>query len=101
MVLGDKVAEHMLTPHEPSQLSWDDIYPHWKHEDLKYYWRTHDIPVVERDLSYGEKSRAEAIELARAGNEHAIHALKRGAKNNPDTVAPEVFAVLDELGVKV
>ena len=101
MVLGDNVAEHMLNPHPPSLLTWDDIYPNWQHDDLKYYWKTYDNPVVERDLSYGEKSRAEAIALARAGNEHAIFSLQRGARNSPDTVAPEVFAVLDELGVKV
>ena len=43
----------------------------------------------------------EAIELARAGNEDAIFALKRSAKNNPDSVAPEVLNALDELGVAV
>ena len=41
----------------------------------------------------------EAIELAKAGNEDAIFALRRSAKNEPDTVAPEVLTVLDELGV--
>ena len=101
MIVGDKVAEHMLTPHEPSKLTWEDIYPYWRADDLKYYWKTFENPVVERDLSYGQKSRAEAIEMARAGNEQAVYALRRGAKNNPETVDPAVLAVLDELGVKV
>ena len=101
MVVGDKVAEHMLAPHDPSQLTWDDIYPTWQSDDLKYYWKTYDNSVVERDWSYAEKSRAEAIEMARAGNQHAIYALERGAKNNPDTVAPEVLTVLAELGVEI
>ena len=68
---------------------------------MKYYWKEYDTPVVERDLSFGDKARVEVIELAREGNEHAIYALKRGAKNSPDTVTPEVFAVLEELGVEV
>ena len=101
MIVGDKVAEHLLTPHEPSQLTWDDIYPGWQMDDLKYYWKDYDNPVVERDLSYVDKARVEVLELAREGNEHAIYALKRGAKNSPDTVEPEVWAVLDELGVTV
>ncbi len=101
MVVGDNVAEHLLTPHDPSQLSWDDVYPGWQSDDLKYYWKDYDNPVVERDLSYVDKARVEVIELAREGNEHAIYALKRGAKNSPDTVEPEVWAILDELGVKV
>lgn len=100
MVVGDKVAEHMLNPHDPSQLTWDDIYPHWQSDDLKYYWKTYDNSVVERDLSFGENARVEVIELAREGNEHAIYALTRGARNNPDTVEQEVIAVLDELGVE-
>ena len=52
-------------------------------------------------MSYREKGVLEAIELARAGNEDAIFALQRSAKNEPDTVAPEVLTVLDELGVGV
>ncbi len=101
MVVGDNIAEHMLNPHDPSQLQWEDIYPHWQSDDLKYYWKQYDNTIVERDMSYGEKGRAEAIAMARAGNQHAIYALTRGAKNNSDAVDPEVMAVLTELGVEV
>ena len=101
MIVGDNVAEHMLTPHSPSQLTWEDIYPDWRHDDLKYYWKAYDNPVVAQDMSYREKGLLEAIDLARAGNEDAIFALKRSAKNDPDSVAPEVLHVLDELGVAV
>ena len=52
-------------------------------------------------MSYVDKAHIEVLELARAGNEHAIYALTRGARNSPDTVTPEVWAVLDELGVEV
>jgi len=101
MVIGDQISEHMLSPHEPSQLSWEDVYPHWQSDDLKYYWKEYDNPVVEKDLSFGDKARVEVIELAREGNEQAIYALTRGARNSPDAVTPEVWAVLDELGVEV
>ncbi len=101
MLVGDKIAEHMLLPHGPSQLSWEDIYPHWQADDLKYYWRGQANTVVELDLSYQESGLAEAIAMARAGNEQAIYALRRGAKNNPDAVEPEVLAVLAELGVEI
>ena len=30
MIVGDQIAEHMLEPHGPSNLSWEDIYPHWR-----------------------------------------------------------------------
>jgi len=99
--VGEEIAEHMLLPHGPSQLSWEEIYPQWQADDLKYYWKAYENPVVKRDLSYGEKGRAEAIAMARAGNEHAIYALRRGAKNNPDAVEPEVLALLEELGVEI
>ena len=102
MLVGDKVAEHMLNPHDPSQLAWDDIYPHWRHDDLKYYW--------ERLRESGSRARPE-LRRSEAGRKRsnwrapamkqAIYALARGAKNSPDTVAPEVLALLDELGVKV
>ena len=100
LIVGDKIAEHMLEPHGPSQLSWEEVYPHWQSDDLKFYWRDTELAVVELDLSFGEKGRAEAIAMARSGNEQAVYALARGAKNNPDAVAPEVRAVLAELGVE-
>lgn len=100
MLVGDKIAEHMLAPHGPSLLAWDDIYPHWQRDDLKYYWENYDNPVVARDLSFGQKGFAEAIDLARGGDEQAIFALKRAVKNSKDRVnLDEAAAVLGELGV--
>ena len=86
-VIGDPIAEHMVEPHGPSQLSWEEVYADWKTDDLKYYWQQFDNPVVVMDTSFGEKGFAEALELARAGNEHALYAVKKTVKNNPD--APE------------
>ena len=100
MIVGDTIAEHMLNPHEPSQLTWDEIYPGWQSDEFKYYWKRYENPVVERNLSFGALAREEALSMARAGNEHAIYSLMRGVRNNPDEADPEVVAVLEELGLQ-
>ena len=100
--VGEEIADHMLLPHGPSRLSWDEIYPDWKADDLKYYWRDYENQVVERDMSFGQKGFAEAVDLARTGNEDAIYMLKRAVKNSKDRVdLNEAVAVLEELGVAV
>ena len=99
--VGAPIAEHMLEPHGPSQLTWDDIYPQWKSDDLKYYWKHYDNPVVERDFGYGQRGWAEALDMARSGNEDAIYMLKRAIKNSRDGVnLEEAAAVLREIGVE-
>ena len=80
--VGDPIAAHMLEPHWPSQLSWDEVYADWENDDLKYYWQQLDNPVVPFDASFHEKGFAEAIELARAGDQHAIYSMKRIVKDN-------------------
>ena len=98
--IGDPIAEHMLEPHGPSQLQWEDIYPQWPTDDLKYYWKNIQNPTVPQDMSFSEKGFAEALDLARAGNEHAIFRLKRTIKNNPDTAESQTAeALLSELGI--
>ena len=100
--VGEEIADHMLLPHGPSRLSWDEIYPDWKADDLKYYWRDFENQVVERDMSFGQKGFAEAVDLARTGNEDAIYMLKRAVKNSKDRVdLNDAVAVLEELGVAV
>ncbi len=100
MIVGDKIAEHMLEPHGPSGLTWEDIYAHWQRDDLKYYWRDFDNTVVARDLSYGEKGFAEALELARAGDQDAIFMLQRAIKNGKNRVdLNEAVSVLEGLGL--
>lgn len=85
--IGDTIAEHMLEPHLNifNQLKWEDVYRNWKSDDLKYYWRKYNNPVVPRDMSYAEKGFAEALELGRAGNEHALVQLRRIVKRDPTT----------------
>ena len=98
--IGYPVAEHMLLPHGPSQLQWDDIYPHWQSEDLKYYWKKYDNPIVPRDMSYAEKGFVDALDLARAGNIDAIFTLKRVIKNDPvSSNGLTAMRVLQEIGI--
>ena len=99
--VGEEIAEHMLLPHGPSKLGWDDIYPHWSADDLKYYWREVDNQVVARDLSFKEKGWAEALSRARNGDEAAIYSLVRTIKNDPSSPHHDARAVLAELGVAV
>lgn len=100
VALSGKIAEHMLDPHIPSGLNWEGIYPHWSTEDLKYYWENVGIEVIDRDPAFYEKGFEEAIELARAGNDHAIFRLKRTAKNDPDSdFGVRARSVLKELEV--
>ena len=98
--IGDPIAEHMLEPHGPSKLQWKEVYRDWTSDELKYYWRQVDNPVVPRDMSYSEKGFAEALDLARAGNEQALFRLKRTVKNDPESPGAEAArAVLVEMGV--
>ena len=85
MAVGDVVAEHMLEPHGPSQLQWEAVYQHWTTDDLKYYWHQYNNPTVPRDMSFSDKGFAEALELAKAGNTHALYRLRRTVKNDPDS----------------
>jgi hypothetical protein len=51
-------------------------------------------------MSYSEKGFAEAVELARNGNAHAQHHLKRIAKRDPNSpMGRTARQVLDEKGI--
>ena len=96
--VGDPIAEHMLGPHL-STLQWEAVYHIWESDDLKYYWKQIDNPVVPLDESFSKQGFSEAVELARAGNEHAIFSLKRTFENNPGTSDGDAAqAVLEEIG---
>jgi hypothetical protein len=98
--IGEPIAEHMLEPHGPSKLQWPEVYRNWQSDDLKYYWEQYDNPVVPRDMSFAEKGFAEALELARTGNEQALYRLRRTIKNDPDSPAAEAArGVLAEQGL--
>ncbi len=96
--IGDPVSDHMLEPHGPAQLQWEEVYRAWTSDELKYYWKKHDNPVVPRDMSYANKGFAEALDQARSGDERALFRLRRTIKNDPATDwARDARAVLDEL----
>ena len=98
LAVGDLIAEHMLDPHGPSGLEWDEVYAGWQADEYQYYWKNYDNPVVARDTSYGERGFAEALELAREGHEQAVSRLRRTIRNDPDSQAAqdarEVFAAV-------
>ena len=85
--IGDPIAEHMLEPHltRLSPLDWEEVYSDWKSDDLKYYWKSVQTPIVPRDFGYMEKGFEEAISLARAGDPEAHLHLNRILKNDPTT----------------
>lgn len=99
LAVGDLVAEHMLEPHSPSGLAWEQVYEGWESDEFQYYWKDFNNPVVQRELRYGERAFAEALELARAGHEQALFALRRAIRNDPESPAAQAAKeVLAEVG---
>ena len=45
---GEPATDLVLEPHF-GRLSWEDIYAGWKSDELKYYWRDLDFPVIPYD----------------------------------------------------
>ncbi len=83
LAVGDLIAEHMLEPHGPSGLSWEQVYQDWEADEYQYYWKEVDNPVVAFDASYRERGFAEALDLARDGHEQALLRLRRVINNDP------------------
>ena len=85
--IGDPIAEHMLQPHLSLNIkfTWEEVYAAWQSDDLKYYWKQYDNPVVPRDTSFAEKGFAEAVELAKRGDARAQLQLRRIIKRDPNS----------------
>ena len=85
--LGDTLSEHMLEPHLNifNNLTWENVYKDWENNDLKYYWKNQNNRVIPRDLSYSEKGFAEALKLAKAGDERAYIAMNRAILRDPNS----------------
>lgn len=85
--IGDPIAEHMLQPHLSLNIkfTWEEVYANWQSDDLKYYWKAYNNPVVPRDTSYAEKGFAEAVELAKRGDARAQLQLHRVVKRDPNS----------------
>ncbi len=95
------IAAHQLLPHlnRASGQTWDDIYPHWQATDLQYYWKNLNLTVLPSDTTRQDRGFAEALELARQGNEVARPFLVRVVGRDPAspqaTAAREALAALD------
>ena len=99
--VDDPIAEHMLEPHLNvfNSLKWEHVYQNWESDALKYYWKDHDLTILPRDFSYGNKGFEEALALARDGDEGAILHLNRAIKRDTTTeLAQRAAAVLQEIG---
>ena len=98
--VDDPIAEHMLEPHLNifNSLQWEDVYRNWESDELQYYWKDHDLTVLPRDFSYGNKGFEEALALAKDGDERAIIHLNRAIKRDATTeLAQRAAAVLQEI----
>lgn len=82
---GLPIAEHMLEPHLQGlhPLSWEEVYAGWQSDELKYYWKKYNLQVFSRLLTWGERSFAQALELATGGDPRAQLHLRRLVKRDP------------------
>ena len=81
------IAEHMLGPHFRAMtgFDWPECYEGWQSKELQYYWDDQDLEIVPQSRQWGEAVFAEALELARSGDERARFQLRRIARNDPES----------------
>jgi hypothetical protein len=94
------IAEHMLNPHlgRIHPLSWDEVYRDWKFTDLQHYWKHLNLEILPTIEAFGAKGFEEALERAGQGDDHAILALKRVIKLDPNGErGQQAVAVLEML----
>jgi hypothetical protein len=53
--VDEPIEEGSLNPH--TELSWEDIYAGWQRDDLKYYWKKHELKRIPREEKYLQPSR--------------------------------------------
>ena len=73
--MSEPILDTFLLPHYAA--SWDSIYCGWQSTDLQYYWQKQNVKLGERDWKYYDQRDAEALELARRGDETARATLNR------------------------
>lgn len=97
--VSEPMLDTFLMPHYST--SWDDIYPGWESTEFQYYWQKQDVRFGERDWSYYDKRDAEALELARKGDESARPALNRimvrDTRPEKRQAAREALRMLDDV----
>ena len=64
---------------------WEQCYAGWVSDELQYYWQDLDLEVVPQSTQWGDKGFAEALELARGGDERAVYQLRRIARRDPES----------------
>ena len=62
---GEPASDLVLQPHF-QRLSWDQIYAGWESDELKYYWRDLEFPVVPYDRAPFESSEPGIEEIKEA-----------------------------------
>ncbi|AWT59985.1 MAG: 1-deoxypentalenic acid 11-beta-hydroxylase [Candidatus Moanabacter tarae] len=79
---GLPISEHMLTPHlNNGRFTWENVYEGWPEDHkLRYFWKKEKFETIPQDVSFGQKAFEEALDLAGKGDEDAIYALQRVAK---------------------
>jgi len=59
---GEPATDLVLNPHF-GRLSWEEIYAGWKSDELKYYWRDLDFPVVPYDRTPFQSSEPDVDKI--------------------------------------
>ena len=77
------ILDFCLKPHN-SGGTWDEIYEGWESRELQYYWKDFDLTIADRDWSYYDNRDAEAMELAKRGDEKARSGLTWIIARHPD-----------------
>ena len=92
------IAQHMLEPHmqATSGLTWEKCYAQWQSDELQYYWKKMDLDIVPISTEWGDKGFAEALKLARVGDERAFLQLRRIIRLDPESERGQQAAQLLE-----
>jgi len=96
------IAQHMLQPHLQgiSGFTWEQCYTGWEDEELQYYWKDLGLEVVPMSTQWGDKGFAEALDLARGGDERALFQLRRIALRDSESERGQrAVQLLDEVSV--
>ena len=53
--VDEPIEEGSLNPH--TELAWEDIYAGWQRDDLKYYWKKHELELIPKEEKYLQPGR--------------------------------------------
>ena len=98
--IDDPIAEHMTEPHlaSMSPFKWAQVYEEWDSAKYQYYWKRYELEVVPKDWSFSNRGFEEACQLAREGNQEAVHHLNRLTKRAGGTQQAQIAdTVLKEI----